>query len=291
VVFGAIAGIALAADPEWDGHRLSPSSLATPAAVELALGGAVTASVARAGRLSLGDVLARLTPWLPDPRLDGATRGALALTSAGVRAEDAGYHLWRAGYRPPVPAATLLRTLPAALIYAESTAALVAASLDLAALRSYDPFHRLATVVFNALVAAACGAEGPEATLARAGDALGLATRHLVEAADDEDLERVIAASAGIRRDLRGACDGVGATLPVAEDEQGHARELLRAAVGVFCRSRTAAEAYARLPMAGPAAPLAGVLLGARHGEHGLPALWHAAVARDAEPLLASLLG
>jgi ADP-ribosylglycohydrolase len=281
---------ALAQGPHRDISGGGPFRLAPGEVTDDTQMAACLASSLRArGVFDAADVAARYLTW-KEVAFDvgGQTADALARIAAGASPHDAGHAVWAGApvRRRPAGNGSLMRTAPIGVVFRASARERRRASLADSALTHFDPRCQLACAALNGAVAAA--------VLGWAGDARGLAAsaRHELIGAErlllaDERMPPLAlrAARADLERDLERAAapdpELYGPELHL-HDMQGFVRVAFRLAFWEAHHAPSFEEGLVDVVNRGGDADtngaIAGALLGAFHGEDGIPARWREAV-------------
>ncbi|MEZ4401941.1 MAG: ADP-ribosylglycohydrolase family protein [Kofleriaceae bacterium] len=255
--------------------------------------------LAHGGDLDLHDLAARFVTWSQHAFDIGSQIGAvIRRLGRGDAVDEAARAVWLERDRDAAGNGALMRAAPLAVAYCTRPDALVDAALAEAGLTHWDPRCRLASVAYDAAIAAAVAPGGTPtapAMVAAARAALDEAAARLDAAGADRD--RVTAAHAALTADLDHAGDDdpdlYGDHVHLLR-HQGFVRVAFRLAFWHLSHTRgfTAAvvDATNRGGDADTNAAIVGALLGARDGLASLPSAWIAQVdhAVPADPALAA---
>ena len=124
---------------------------------DTAMAACLAASLLERSSLDVNDVAARYADWAADaPDVGNQTRAVLARVRAGVAPAEAAEAVWRATTPPPAANGALMRTAPIGVAFAmRPLEELVRAATDEAMITHWDPRCQLASVAFDAAIAAA----------------------------------------------------------------------------------------------------------------------------------------
>ena len=254
----------------------------------------LAASLRERGRFDVQDVAARYVAWSAHAfDIGGLTSTSLKAIRGGAAPERAGRQVWLETGKTQAGNGSLMRTAPIGVAMATDAGTRRLASLADSAITHYDPRCRLACAAFNAAIAAGLmGAASSSEMLAVAAEELqaaGVAAEPSgapevapAVAALEEDLSRARMPDPGLYTDeahLHASAGFVRVAFRVAFWELLHAPDLRSGLVDVVNRGGDADTNGA----------IAGALLGALHGEGGIPAAWRDKVL-DAVPAKAGPL-
>ncbi len=246
----------------------------------------LAASLRERRRFDLQDVAARYVAW-SDHAFDigGLTGASLAAIRAGAAPERAGRQVWLETGKKQAGNGSLMRTAPISVALPTDTGARRLASLADSAITHYDPRCRLACAAFNAAIAAALtGTATASEMLATAAKELEAAGPELT-AGEPSDAPEVSSAAAALEEDLslaRMRDPGLYARAVHLHASAGFVRVAFRLAFWELVHAPDLRSGLVDVVNRGGDADtngaIAGALLGALHGEQGIPADWRAQV-------------
>ena len=257
----------------------------------------LAASLRLDGKLEPENVARRYTVWMESAfDVGGQTSLALLAVKRGASAGDAGRSAWVQSGRHAAGNGSLMRCAPIAVFFAQDAGARRSASLADSAITHYDPRCRLAGAAFNAAVADALRTSGrgtPGSMIAAAEAELDVAEAQL-RSTSGEDAGAIADARDALREDLQAARrddpELYGPELHLLE-QQGFVRVAFRLAFWELTHAPSFEAALIDVVNRGGDADtngaITGALLGAAHGDSGIPARWSRAVLgalQDAEP-------
>lgn len=254
---------------------------------DTAMAVALSESLSACGAYSAKDAAARYLAW---SRLTfdigNQTAAALNRVDLGDEPERAGRHVWEQRGRDAAGNGSLMRAAPIGVFFAGSPDLIRAASLADSAITHFDPRCQIACVAFNAAIGLACSADRPTpaALLDVAGAEIDVAAELLREKIGSAEVD---AARNALHDDLRLAREQdpklYGPELHL-HDHQGYVRVAFRMAFWHALHAPNFEAAITDVVMRGgdtdTVATITGALLGALHGEHGIPAEWARTVLR-----------
>jgi ADP-ribosyl-[dinitrogen reductase] hydrolase len=246
----------------------------------------LAASLMTHGRLDVQDVAARYLGWrLYAFDVGNQTSAALSQVALGVPADIAGQEIWLEGHRRQAGNGSLMRTAPIGVFFADRPDERRRASLDDAAITHFDPRCQLACASFNTAIAeGVTGAADPYRMTELAGAEIRTSARYLLERHREES-QAIRAAEKELLNDLDSAADSnphlYGPDIHLL-NHAGFVRVAFRLAFWHLLHTRSFEDALIDAVNRGGDADtngaITGALLGAAHGESGIPVEWRQCV-------------
>jgi ADP-ribosyl-[dinitrogen reductase] hydrolase len=237
-------------------------------------------SLMASGGLDVDDVARRYAEWMDYAFDIGAqTSAALQLVRAGVPARAAGKRVWIERDRRPAGNGSLMRTAPIGVFVADEQARRRASLLE-SAITHFDPRCQLACAMFNAAIAVGIRGASAESMCDAAASELAPAARLLLAeqpelSADVAEAKRLLTIDVDTARQDDPLLYGPELHLL---DQEGYVRVAFRLAFWHLLHTPDTKSALIDTANRGGDADtnsaIVGALLGACHGDDGLPVDW-----------------